>query len=553
MPFRLAVLDWLPGYSRRDLPRDLFAGLMGTLSTVPEAMAYAILAGLPSQAGLYALFAPLLAYFLLGTSRDLALAPTATISALLALTVGRVTAGDPAHFAALCALAAWLLGAALLAAGLLRLGYLAHLVSRPVVDGYFTGAAVVIAAGQIALLLGVQTDGLDLPTIARALATAPQWQRSSALLGAALLGLLFASRAIGQERFGPALALVAGTLAVHVFRLDVDVIGTLESGLPPLALPSFERGEVRRMLGGVLATSLLVFLESASFARHYADRNGYRLDLDQELRALGVANLLSGATRALPVSGNLGDTILLERAGARTQIVSLVTAALVLLVLLFGADLPNVPIASFAAIIVFAVLRPNHVRPLARARAFDPAEFWLGICCIAGVLWLGLLQGLLLAIGITVLVLLARVAHPTVPEVGYLAGPAPALVLRTERSEAARLPGKRIFQPVGALFFASASAVTEALRQQIDAAEAPELVALDVRLVPFVDFTACLALAQLRHDLEARGVRFVVTRARTRVAAQLARCDPDRAWLLEGDLPALLAVLGLPPDVRDRT
>lgn len=551
---RLPGLFWLAKYDARDLPADLLAGALGTLSTVPEVMAYAVLAGLPANAGLYSLLLPLAAYTLLGTSREMSLAPTATLTALLAGTVAPLAGADEARHFALCVLMSWLLGCVLLAAGILRLGYVANLVTSPVLRGYFAGAALVIAAGQVAELLGAGTHGVTLPSIVEAIVRADTWTTTPLLLGLGLVALMYLLHALGLRHFGPAAAVIAGVGVVRALSLDVPVIGRLEPGLPPFQLPTVHAGELRSLSGGLLAIALLIFLDSAGIARRYADQKGYPIDPDQELRALGVANLAAGATSAMPVSGNLGDTILLGQAGARTPMVGVVTLALVLLVLQFGASLPNLPLAAFAAIIIYAVLRPPDLQSVRRIRQFDAAEFWLGMLCLLGVVLLGLMKGLLLAIAVTVLVLLARASRPHVREIGYVPGAQPSIVDRAADPHACDVPDALVLQPIGALFFASARAVSETARSRFAARPSlPQLVVLDLRVVPWVDFTACEILTSLQEHLRRQGARLLLIRANGYVERQLARAGLAESTAVPGGVQALLALLRLPPDVRDRT
>jgi MFS superfamily sulfate permease-like transporter len=256
----------------------------------------------------------------------------------------------------------------------------------------------------------------------------------------------------------------------------------------------------------------------------------------------------------MPVTGNLGDTILLEQAGARTPMAGIVTIGLVLLVLQFGASLPNLPLAAFAAIVIFAVLRPPDRRILRRIWRFDRAELWLGALCLLGVVFLGLMKGLLLAIAVTVLVLLARASRPHVREIGYVPGADPSFVDRAREPHAQELPDALMLQPIGALFFASARAITEEARTRFaNRTSPPALVILDLRVVPWVDFTACEILASLEKHLRLHGARLLLVRANGYVERQLGRAGLLQSTGLPGDMRALLAFLHLPPDVRDRT
>lgn len=550
---RLPVLDWMPRYRRSDLRRDLLAGLLATLGTAPEAMAFAMLAGLPPQVGLYALLLPLIVYFLLGSSRELSLAPTAPLAALVGVTVAPLAGGDPARHLAASLAMTWLLGAILVGASLLRLGFLASLVSRPVLNGYLAGAAVLVAVSQIGAMAGVHAEGLTLPDIIEAAAAGGEVHLPSLALGLSLLALLYAVHVLRVRAVGPALAVIAGTLAVAGLGLETPVVGTIPAGLPPLALPPIDAGSGGRLVAGALAAAALVFFDSTSLARHFAARRGYRVDADQEQLALGASNLAAGLTGAAPVSGNLADTLVLEEARARTPVSGIVTVAIVALLVLVGADLRNVPLAAFAAIVIHGVLRQLHAPDVRRTWRFDRLEVGLAVVAFAGVLGLGLMRGLLAAVVLTVLVLLARVSRPAVRELGLVEEPA-ALVDR-ERIPAARPPpGALAFQPVGALFFATAAAVTDHIRARVqDGPAGLDLVVLDLRVTPFIDVTACDELEELRRDLVGRGVRLLVARPNPAVEEKLRRYGLTRDVQLAGDIAALARALHLPREVRDLT
>lgn len=535
---RSAVAPWWKAWRRGDLPHDLFAGLMGTISTVPEAMAFALLAGLPAHMGLYALFLPILAYFLLGTSRDLSLSPTAPVVALLASTVVPIAGDDPDRYVAVALLVSWLAGGILLAAGLLRLGYAASFVSRPVLDGYFAGASLLIAASQVPLLLGLNGGGLDVAEIARSLAAGwGELEPGEVALGAGLLALLYLLHAAGLRAIGPGVAVAAGAAAVGLLGLQAPVVGAIPAGLPDLHLPAIGGGAVARALPGAAAIALVAFLDSVSTARAFAGQNGYRIDPDRELLALGAANVAAGASGAAPVSGNLADTLLLEEAGARTPVTTLVTVALVLVLLLAGADFPRIPLAAFAAIVVHAVVRPGLFAALRRTFAEDRVEFAAGLLCLAGVLTIGLVRGLLIAMGLTVLRMLALANHLPLRTYGVVRDPAPALV---DPDGGGRPVDTLLFQPLGGLFFASAGSVVDRMRARIARAPALRRVVIDLRAVPWVDLTACDYLAALARELAARDVALLAVRVRAEVAERFRRCGLGDLLAAEAELSHLL-------------
>lgn len=550
----LPVLAWLPRYRLGDLPRDALAGFLGTLGAAPAAMAFALVAGLPVQAGLYSLLLPALVYFLLGTSREIAVGPTPTLAALAAL-VAAPLAGAPESRVAVVLAATWLLGALLLLFGVLRFGFVASFVSRPVLVGYASGVALLVAGSQLTATFGVEAEGFEFSAIVSALATVVREARGpKLLLGVGLLVLLAVTRRSGLGSLGAPLAVAAGTAAVAWLGLDVEVIGRIPAGVPSVSWPEIGEGQLEGLLFPAIPIALLVFLDTATAERKFARGKGYRPEPNQELRALGLANLAAGFSGGAPVAADVTGTVLLDRAGARSPIAGLVTMALVLVLVVFGANFSNVPVAAFSAIVVFGVLRPPDLAVLRRTWRFDRAEFVLGCTAFAGVMAIGVLRGLVLALALTAFVLLARASRPHLVELGLIREPHPDLVDREHEPRARRIPGAVIVQPVGALFFASAPAAVGWVRDRVLAKPAGiDRVLFDLRTVPFVDLTACELLEELDRDLGRQGIRLLLVRAVPEVEEHLRRYGLDRLLADGQGLEALLEAAQAPRDARDLT
>ncbi len=550
----LPVLAWLPRYRLEDLPRDLLAGFLGTLGAAPAAMAFALVAGLPVQAGLYSLLLPAIVYFLLGTSREIAVGPTPTLAALSAL-VAAPLAGSPESRVAAVVASTALLGALLLLFGVLRFGFVASFVSRPVLMGYASGVALLVAGSQLTATLGVEAEGFGFSAVASALAAVVREAPGpKVFLGGGLIALLAVTRHLGLGSLGAPLAVAAGTVAVAWLGLDVEVIGRIPAGLPSLSWPAFGEGHLEGLLFPSIPVALLVFLDTATVEREFARGKGYRPVPNQELRALGIANLAAGFSGAAPVAADVTGTVLLDRAGARSPVAGLVSTTLVLVLVVFGANFTNVPVAAFSAIVVFGVLRPPDFGMLRRTWRFDRAEFVLGGTAFAGVMAIGVLRGLVLALALTAFVLLARASRPHLIELGLIREPNSALVDREHAPRDRRIPGAMIVQPVGALFFASTPAAVEWVRDRVLAKPAGlDRVVVDLQTVPFVDLTACELLEELDRDLVRLGIRLLLVRAVPEVEEHLRRYGLDRLLAAGQGLESLLEDVQARRDGHDLT
>jgi len=373
----LPILDWLPSYSKDDAANDGLAAVIVTLMLIPQSLAYAMLAGLPPQVGLYASILPLLAYAVLGTSRSLAVGPVAVVSLMSAAALGDLAAqGSAAYLQGAIALAL-LSGAMLLAMSALRLGFLANFLSHPVISGFITASAVVISVSQIKNILGVKAGGESLPQILPELLHAlPGFNPITLTIGLAALGFLFwarrglkprlrraglsARQADALARMGPVLTIVLGIAAVSLLGLDargVQVVGLIPSGLPPFALPEFDLELWQKLALPALLISLVGFVESVSVGQTLAAKNRQSIDPNQELTALGAANIASALSGGYAVTGGFARSVVNFDAGAKTQMAGVFTAiGLLLATLLLTPLIAALPNAVLAATIIVAVL-----------------------------------------------------------------------------------------------------------------------------------------------------------------------------------------------------
>lgn len=431
-PPRGLAPTWLRDYRRAALPGDLAAGAVVAALLIPQSMAYAQLAGLPPQAGLYASILPVAVYALLGSSPTLAVGPVAMVSLMVAAALGPLAAAGSADYAALALTLALMVGILQAALGLLRLGGLVHLLSHAVIAGFTSGAALLIAVGQLRPLFGLKGTGGD--RLTQLLAGLPEAVGRAPAAGAALgLGTLAAillverlrlpPRLAAWRKLGPLAAVGLASLAVVLWQLDgaagVAVVGAVPAGLPQLTWPAWDAGLWRALAAPAAVIGLAGFAESYAMAQALAGRSRGRPRPDRELLALGAANLGAAFSGAFPVTGGFSRTMVNQGAGATSPLASLVSAGLMALsVAWLTPYLARVPQAALAAVILAAVLRLLDVATFRRLWAYDRAEAALMLLTFGGVLLLGVERGLLAGLAATLALQLWRAAQPHVAVLG---------------------------------------------------------------------------------------------------------------------------------------
>ncbi|WP_329267089.1 SulP family inorganic anion transporter [Streptomyces sp. NBC_01451] len=529
-------LHALLGYRRAWLRGDLLAGVTVAAYLVPQVMAYAGVAGLPPVAGLWAILPALALYALFGSSRLLSVGPESTTALMTATVVGPLAAGDPGRYATLAATLAVSVGLLCVVAWAVRLGFVADLLSRPVLVGYLAGVALIMIVDQLPKLTGVSTTGS---------AFFPQlWSFVSHLSKVHLATLLFAvillAFVLTVARFfpavpGPLLAVVLATTAVAVLGLDdrhgIKVIGEVPAGLPGLAAPDLTELPhlVLPALGVLLVGYTDFILTARAFTGRTADDDGPGLDANQELLALGAANLGAGAVHGFPVSSSASRTALASSAGARSQAYSLVAAAVVLAVLLFLSPLlTRTPSVVLGALVVYAALRMIDLAGFRRLAAFRRRELLLALGCLTGVLALDILYGVLVAVGLSVAELLSRVARPHDAVEGVVPGVA-GMHDVDDYPQARTIPGLLVYRYDSPLFFANAENFHRRALSSVDEQEDPvRWFVLNAEANVEVDITALDAVDALRLELTRRGIVFALARVK-----QDLRHDLDAYGLTE--------------------
>ncbi|WP_343243683.1 sulfate permease [Streptomyces sp. SID13726] len=502
------------GYRRTWLRGDLLAGVTVAAYLVPQVMAYAGVAGLPPVAGLWAILPALALYALLGSSRLLSVGPESTTALMTATVVAPLASGDPGRYATLAATLAVTVGLLCLVARVVRLGFLADLLSRPVLIGYLAGVALIMMVDQLPKLTRVQTTGSEFfPQLWSFIRHLPDAHGATVILSAAVLAFLFT---VPKHIPGPLIAFVLATATVVVFDLDdrygIKVIGEIPSGLPGLAWPDL--GELPRLVLPALGVLIVAYTDFILTARAFHGE-GPGLDANQEFLALGTANLGAGLLHGFPVSSSASRTALASSAGARSQAYSLVAGAVVLAVLLFLSPLlTRTPSAVLGALVVYAAVRMIDLAGFRRLASFRRRELFLALGCLAGVLALDILYGVLVAVGLSVAELLSRVARPHDAIEGVVPGVAGMHDI-DDYPTARTIPGLLVYRYDSPLFFANAENFHRRALAAVDEQTTPvRWFVLNAEANVEVDITALDAVDELRRQLTDRGVVFALARVK---------------------------------------
>jgi sulfate permease, SulP family len=509
--FPLSPAPWLRRYHRADLIPDLIAGVTVAVMLVPQAMAYATLAGMPPVAGLLASTLPLLAYALIGSSRALAVGPVAIVSLLTLEGVSGLAAPGDERFVALAALLALQVGVIQLALGLLRGGVLVNFLSHAVVAGFTSAAAIVIGLSQLRHLLGVPlADTHPLSTVVDALRRAGEIDPLTVAIGGGAVVALFAARRIHRRFPGPLLVVIAGTLTVAWGGAVVATVGDVPGGFPRFAWPNVTLSDALALLPTALTIAFVGFMESIAVARSLAAKERERVDADRELAGLGLANLLAGVIAAFPVTGGFSRSAVNAQAGARTGLASVVTAALVLSTLLLLTplfrDLPRAVLAAIVIVAVVGLVDLREARHLWRLRRHD-ALVW-GVT-FAGTLLLGVETGLLAGILVSLGVFVVRSAFPHVATLGYLPSEGAWRSVR-RHPEAREVAGVVVLRFDAALLFVNAGFLRDTVERTLAERPGASGVILDLSGAHDIDAVGVETLLEVLGALDDARVQAAV-------------------------------------------
>mgnify|MGYP001232505023 CR=1 FL=1 len=505
----IPILGWLPGYQSDWLRADLMAGLIAAAVVTPQSMAYASIAGLPVQVGLYVALAPMLVYVFLGSSRRLSVSSTSALSILTgtALLTAVGPASDPTDYILPAATLAFLVGSFLILASFLRLGLLANFISQPVLTGFKAGIGVVIFVSQLGKVLGLTIpSGLSvLGSLKVVLTSLDQISWPTVALAAFTLAILILLPRFAA-RIPAALVAVATGIAlspmVNLGSWGISLIGNLPTGLPSFSLPDLS------LLGSLwlpaMGIALMSFTESTAAARAFRGHGEPAVDANHELFALGMANIAGGFFQAYPAGGGTSQTAVNANAGAKTQVAELVTVAVVVATLLFLAPLISLmPEATLGALVLVAaagLIQTKEFRDMAQIRR---TELLWALLAFSGVIVLGILEGILVAILISLLTLLIQVDHPPVYTLGRKPG---SDVFRPsdDHPQDETFSGLLIVRTEGRLFFANVSRVIDKILDLVHQ-NSPRVVLLDCDAIPDIEYTAIRSLMEFEDQLQRAG------------------------------------------------
>jgi high affinity sulfate transporter 1 len=514
-------------YTRSWLRHDIAAGLVLTALLVPQGMAYAELAGLPPVVGIYATMAPLLAYAVFGPSRILVLGPDSAVAPVVAAAVIPVAGDDPDARVAFASLLAVAVGVLCVAGGIARLGLLTDLISKPVRVGYLAGIAAVVLVDQVPQMLGLDTsDGDLLDDVEHLATTVPDVDVLPIVIGAGSFAVILLCRRVAPQVPGALVAVVGSIAVVSGLDLtdDVETLGLVPEGLPTLMLPDRAGASLAEIVLPALAIALVAFADTSVLSRSYAAKLGGRVDQNQELGALGAANVAAGLAQGFPISSSSSRTPVAEAAGARTQLAG-VTAAIALgVVLVFATGLfESLPLVTLSAIIVAAVLGLIDLPAFRFLRRVDRTEFALAVSAALGVALLGVLPGIGVAVGLSVFNVLWRTWHPYTAVLGRVDGRKGYHDLR-RHPEARQVPGLVIYRFDAPLIFANAEVFLDSVVEAVERASPPaRLVVIAAEPITDLDSTAAEVVATLQRQLRARGVELALAELKGPVKDKLER------------------------------
>jgi SulP family sulfate permease len=536
------ILRWGPRYTSEAFADDLLAAAIVTIMLIPQSLAYASIAGVPPQIGLYASVAPLIAYAVFGTSTALAVGPVAVLSLMTAATIGDFAAtGSEAYLAAAVALA-FLVGLILVALGLFRLGFLANFMSRPIVSGFISASGVLIAISQLPHVLGVAPEGQSLIAVVSGLIRrADSAHLPTLAIGAAVVVFLVWARsglkplltrmdlperrAALIARTAPLVAIILSIAVVDLFGLaerGVAIVGPTPKGLPPLALPDFDWPLWRRLLGPALLIAVIGYVESVSVAQTLAARRRERISLDQELIALGASNVAAGLAGAIPVAGGFARSIVNFDAGARTPAAGAFAAIGIGLTALFLTPLlRDLPRAALAATIIVAVLSLVDLKALGRTLRYSKADFSAMLTTIVGVFVFGVEGGVMAGVILSIMLLLYRASRPHSAVVGQV--PGTEHFRNVKRHNVITSPIAASLRIDGDLFFANAGFLEDRLMSLAAESKGVRHIVLMCSAINSIDASALESLEAANGRLKDAGVTLHLSEVKGPVMDKLKR------------------------------
>mgnify|MGYP000867446936 FL=1 len=527
-------------YKRSYLRGDIMGGLTVAAYLVPQVMAYATLVGVPVVNGLWCALPPLVLYAIFGTSRLMSAGPESTVALMTGTAIAPLAGGDMVVYLSMCAILAIMVGVLCLFAGVIRLGFLADLLSKPILAGYMAGLAVIMIASQLGKFTGAPVEGDEVIAEVKSLwSVRDQIHNPTLMFSMVVLAVLLVFAKVIPKLPGPLFAVLLATAAVSMFGLEkygIKTIGEVPGGLPPFSLAHIKMhaDDLNNLAAVAVGITIVGFADTIATARSFASKDGSKIDGNAELRAMGVYNIGAAMTQGFPVSSSASRTALGFLIGARTQLYALVALVGVVLILVTAHGLlAKFPKAALGALVVYAGLRLIDIPEFKRLYRFRrsaglSSEFVLGVATFIAVLLLGVLYGVIAAVGLSILNVLRRVARPHDAVLGFVPG-MPGMHDIDDYPEARPEPGLLIYRYDAPLFFANAeNFVARAVKSVDENPDPVEWFILNAESNSEMDLTAIDALATLRQDLAARGIHFGMARVKSETLNEL-----DKGGLLD--------------------
>jgi high affinity sulfate transporter 1 len=507
----LPITKWLPECSWRTTRTDIIAGIALAGLLVPEGMAYAGIAGVPPQMGLYAALIGMFVYAIFGTSRQLAVTSTSSSAAMLMALVAPIALGDSARYSLLVSAATLAAGLIFFVGGVLKLGAVSEFISKPVLKGFVFGLGLTIMVKQAHKLMGIPGgQGNFFHQAWHVLTSLGEVNLWTLAVGAAAIVIMFLLGAIAPRVPSALVVLILGIISASVLGLEhygVEVVGTIHAGIPSLRLPRVGEDALADIFVGVIGIVLVLVAEALAAARTFAAKNKYEINPNQELFALGAANLTSGLFGGMIVGGGMSGTAANDASKAQSQLSTITASLSVGLTLAFLLPLiRNLPEAVLGAIVVHAVAHLADVRTLKYYAKLRTGSIWGALAALFGVLQMGILKGLIFAVGLTLIALMRKLSSPQDSVLGRL--PSSGNFVDVARHpHAEQIPGLVIFRPNGVLFFANANRIHNRLRELVKQAGQPlRAVLINLEASPDVDVTSLEMLVQLQKELHESGI-----------------------------------------------
>ncbi len=545
MMLKKLLPDWLKQYQSTWLAGDVIAGAIVTVMLIPQSLAYAMLAGLPPQAGLYASLLPIFAYAIFGSSMTLAVGPVAVASLMTATALAPLAIAGSMDYAALAVILALLSGVMLFVFGILRLGFLAYFLSHPVISGFISGSAVVIAIGQLKYIFGINTPrGGIITTLHSLIVGLPTLNISTTLLGCGALLFLFFARSylatvlkhIGlsakssdlSAKLAPMMAVIVATLIVNLGQLDqqaqVSIVGSVPAGLPSLAIPSIQWHDIQALWLPALLISLVGFVESVSVAQSLALKRNQRITPNKELLGIGAANIASALSGGYPVTGGFARSVVNFSAGANTPAAGVVSAILMAMVVAVATSwFYYLPHAVLAATIIVAVLGLIDFKTLQQSWHYDRADAISLILTFLGVIFLGVEEGIVIGVVLSLAVVVWRSSRPHMAVVGRV--PGTEHFRNIDRHDVELVHGLIALRIDESMYFANAQVLEDKIESLVAASSDTRAVLLIMSAVNQLDSTALTMLDELEKNLQAKNISLQFAEIKGPVLDRLLNTD----------------------------